>query len=84
MKVKVELRLLHIDEKFEMELKEGSTVRSLLEKLISIYGENLKKLIAHAEKGFRVIVIANGEIVKFDQELRDKDELLLLLPTAGG
>jgi len=84
MKVKVELRLLNIDDKLEMEFKENATVRSLLEKLISIYGENLKKLIAHAEKGFRVIVIANGEIVKFQQELKDKDELLLLLPTAGG
>jgi molybdopterin converting factor small subunit len=84
MKVEVELRLLSMDDKLEIELKEGSTVQSLLENLISIYGENLKKLIGRAEKGFRVIVVANREIAKFDQELKDKDELLLLLPVAGG
>jgi len=39
MKVKVKLRLLKIDDELEMELKENSTVRSLLEKLILIYGE---------------------------------------------
>ena len=84
MEVKVDLRLLHIYDKLAVELKENSTVRSLLEKLISIYGEDLKKLITDAEKGFRVIVIANGEIAKFDHQLEDKDELLLLLPVAGG
>ena len=84
MKVKVELRVLSIDDKLEIELKEGSTVESLLENLISIYGENLKKLITDAEKGFRIIVVANQEILKLDQELKDKDNLLLLLPVAGG
>ncbi|MFQ5834644.1 MAG: MoaD/ThiS family protein [bacterium] len=84
MKVKVELRVLSIDDKLEIELKEGSTVESLLENLISIYGENLKKLITDAEKGFRIIVVANQEILKLDQELKDKDKLLLLLPVAGG
>ena len=84
MEVKVDLRLLHIYDKLAVELKENSTVRSLLEKLISIYGEDLKKLIAAGKKGFRVIVIANGEIAKFDHQLEDKDELLLLLPVAGG
>jgi len=84
MEVKVDLRLLHIYDKFAVELKENSTVRSLLEKLISIYGEDLKKLIASGKKEFRVIVIANGEIAKFDHQLEDKDELLLLLPVAGG
>jgi len=44
----------------------------------------LKKLIGDAEKGFRVVVIANGEMVKFDQELKDKDELFLILPATGG
>ena len=84
MEVKVDLRLLNIYDKLEVKLEENCTVRSLLEKLISIYGEDLKKSIAHGEKGFRVTVVANGEIAKFDQELNDKDELLLLLPVAGG
>lgn len=84
MKVEVELRLLSMDDKLEIELKDGSTVQSLLEKLISIHGEDLKKLIASGKKEFRVIVVANREIAKFDQELKDKDELLLLLPVAGG
>ena len=84
MEVKVDLRLLNIYDKLEVKLEENCTVRSLLEKLISIYGEDLKKSIAHGGKGFRVTVVANGEIAKFDQELNDKDELLLLLPVAGG
>ncbi len=84
MEVKVDLRLLNIYDKLAVKLKENSTVRSLLEKLISIYGEDLKKLIAHDQKEFRVIVIANGEMVKFDHQLKDKDELLLLLLVAGG
>lgn len=86
MEVKVDLRLLNIYDKLAVKLKENSTVRSLLEKLISIYGEDLKKLITSGkkEKGFRVIVITNGEIAKFDHQLKDKDELLLLLPVAGG
>ena len=84
MEVKVDLRLLNIYDKLAVKLKENSTVKSLLEKLTLIYGEDLKKLIASGKKGFRVIVIANGEIAKFDHQLKDKDELLLLLPVAGG
>jgi sulfur carrier protein ThiS len=84
MEVKVDLRLLNIYDKLAVKLKENSTVRSLLEKLISIYGEDLKKLIAHGQKEFRVIVIVNGEMAKFDHQLKDKDELLLLLLVAGG
>ena len=84
MEVKVDLRLLNIYDKLEVKLKENSPVRFLLEKLISIYGEDLKKLIVHGGKGFRVIVVVNGEVAKFDHELKDKDELLLLLPVAGG
>ena len=84
MEVKVNLRLLKIEDELEVELKEGSTVKSLLEKLISIYGDNLKRLIGDAEKGFRVMVMANAEMVKYDQRLKDKDELSLILPVAGG
>ena len=84
MEVKVTLRLLKIEDELEIELKEDSTVRSLLEKLISIYGDNLKRLIGDAEKGFRVMVMANAEMVKYDQRLKDKDELSLILPVAGG
>ena len=84
MEVKVTLRLLKIEDELEIELKEDSTVRSLLEKLISIYGDNLKRLIGDAEKGFRVMVMANAEMAKYDQRLKDKDELSLILPVAGG
>jgi len=84
MEVKVKLRLLKIEDEREVELKEGSTVKSLLERLTSIYGEDLKRLIGNAEKGFRVIVMANAEMVKYDQRLKDKDELSLILPVAGG
>ena len=84
MKVKVNLRLSKIKGELEVELKEGSTVKSLLEKLTLIYGERLKRLIGDAEKGFRVMVMANGEVAKYDQRLKDKDELSLILPVAGG
>jgi len=84
MEVKVNLRLLKIEDEREVELKEGSTVKSLLERLTLIYGEDLKRLIGDAEKGFRVIVMANAEMVKYDQRLKDKDELSLILPVAGG
>jgi molybdopterin converting factor small subunit len=84
MQVKVNLRLLKIKGELEVELKEGSTVESLLEKLISIYGESLKRLIGDADKGFRVMVMANGELVRYDQNLKDKDKLSLILPIAGG
>lgn len=36
----------------------------------------------HAEEGFRVM--ANGEIINYHQKLKDKDELSLVLPVAGG
>lgn len=84
MEVKVNLRLLKIEDELEVELEEGSTIESLLEKLTSIYGEDLKRLIGNAEKGVRVMVMANGEMVKYDQRLKDKDELSLILPVAGG
>ena len=84
MKAKVTLRLLKIEDELEVELEEGSTVKSLLEKLTSMYGEDLKRLIGDAEKGFRVMVMANGEAAKYDQRLKDKDELSLILPVAGG
>jgi len=84
MKVKVNLRLLKIEDELVVELKGDFTVKSLLEKLISIYGEDLKRLIGDAEKGFKVMVMANGEMVKYDQRLKDKDELSLILPVAGG
>lgn len=50
MEVKVDLRLLNIYDKLAVKLKENSTVRSLLEKLISIYGDDLKKLIASGKR----------------------------------
>ncbi len=84
MEVKVNLRLPRIEDELEVELEEGSTIESLLEKLTSIYGEDLKRLIGDAEKGFRVIVMANAEMVKYDQRLKDKDKLSLILPVAGG
>ena len=84
MKVKVKLRLLKINDELDVELEESSTVRSLLDKLLSIYGDDLKKLVGSAEKGFRVMVMANGEMVKYDHKLKDKDELSLILPVAGG
>ena len=84
MKVKVKLRLLEIYDELEMELEEDLIVRSLLEKLISIYGDNLKKLIVDPKKGYRAIVIGGGEVIKANEKLKDKSELTLLLPVAGG
>jgi len=84
MKVNVKLRLLKINEERQVELEQGSTVKSLLEKLISIYGDELKGLIGDAERGFRVMVLRNGEVIKYDKELKDQDEVSLILPVAGG
>lgn len=84
MKLKIKLRLLRINDELEVELEEGSTVRSLLERLISIYGDKLRRLVGDAEKGFRVMVMSNGKIVGYDQKLKDKDQVSLILPVAGG
>lgn len=84
MKVKVKLRLLKIEDELEVELKEKSTVKDLLEKLTSIYGEKLARLIGDSENAFSVIVMSNGEIRKRNNQLKDKDELFLILPVSGG
>ncbi|MBE0477762.1 MoaD/ThiS family protein [Candidatus Aerophobetes bacterium] len=84
MKVKVKLRLLKINDELTVELEESSTVKSLLDKLLSMYGEDLRRLVGSPEKGFRVMVMANGQMVKYDHRLKDNDELSLILPVAGG
>ncbi|RLE09109.1 hypothetical protein DRJ00_05020 [Candidatus Aerophobetes bacterium] len=84
MKVKVQLRLLKVNDDVEIELKESSTIRHLLEKLVSIYGDDLKKLIYSTRQRFGVMAIVNGERSKLDQKLKHKDELLLILPVVGG
>lgn len=84
MKVKVKLRLLKINDELELELKENSTVDFLLKELALRYGDELKELIGDAEKGFRVIVMSNGEIMKYNETLKNNQELCLILPVAGG
>ncbi|MBC7190348.1 MoaD/ThiS family protein [Candidatus Aerophobetes bacterium] len=84
MRIKVNLRLLKINDKIEVELQEGSTVKSLLEKLLSIYGDDLKRLIGDPARGFMVMVMSNGEMLKYDAPLKDESEVSLVLPIAGG
>jgi len=85
MKVKVKLRLLSITDDLELELKRGETIRSLLEKLGSIYGRDLKKLVGgDGDEGFKAMAILNEKLVKLSQTLKEGDELYLTLPVAGG
>lgn len=85
MKVRVKLRLLSITDDLEQELKEGETIKSLLQKLGPVYGDDLKKLIGdNTDQGFKAMAILNGKLVKPSQSLKGGDELHLILPVAGG
>ena len=83
-KVKVNLRLLSTKDDLELELKEGATVSSLLEKLVLVYGKDLKKLVGDPDEGYKVMVVVNKKLVKPSQNLKEGDELYLSLPIAGG
>lgn len=82
MKIKVKLRLLQINGDLELELKEGATVRFLLEKLVSVYGKDLQKLTG--DEGFTEMTIVNKKLVKSSQNLNEGDEVYLIFPAAGG
>jgi len=82
--IKVNLRLLSIKDDLELELKEGATVNSLLEKLVLVYGKDLKKLVGDPDEGCKVMIAVNKELVKPSQNLKEGDELYLSLPVAGG
>lgn len=85
MKVRVKLRLLSIKDDLELEMKEGETIKHLLEKLEPAYGKDLKKLVGNrTDQGFKAMAILNGKFVKPSQRLKDGDELYLTLPVAGG
>lgn len=85
MKVRVKLRLLSITDDLELELKEGETIRSLLQKLVPVYGDDLGKLVGgNADDRFKAMAILNGKLVKPGQSLKEGDELHLALPVAGG
>ena len=89
MKVRVNLKALKsegakIEDELEMEVEENSTVKSLLERLVLTYGDNLAKLIGNSERGFKVLVIKDGEVAKYNQSLKNNDKLSLILPVAGG
>lgn len=85
MKVRIKLRLLSITDDLELELKEGETIRFLLQKLEPAYGEDLKKLVGNGtDQEFKAMAMLNGKLVKPSQKLKDGDELYLMLPVAGG
>ena len=75
---------MKMEDQLELDVPEQATVRALLERLISIYGDELKKLIGDAEQGFRVMVVVNGKMAELGQDLKEGDEIFLILPAAGG
>lgn len=84
MRIKVKLRLIKINDELDLEIEKSSVVRALLDKLLSTYGDNLKRIIGSREKGYRAMVMVNREMVDYDYELKDNDEVSLIIPIAGG
>ena len=84
MKVKIKLRLFTITDDLELELEEGKTVSSLLEKLVLVYGKALKKLVGDGAEGCKIMIAVNRKLVNSSQNLKEGDELYLSLPIGGG
>ena len=84
MKIKVNLRLSPIEKELELTLETNSTVEKLLERLVSIYGQRLRRLTGDSEKGYQVLVMRSRQILPYDEPLKDGDDLAIVLPLAGG
>ncbi|MFB3766432.1 MAG: ubiquitin-like small modifier protein 1 [Methanotrichaceae archaeon] len=78
-----------LGKELNVELKEGSTIKDLLDELISIK-ERLKPLVFDDSGGLReyVILMKNRKNIDIpnplDTELSDGDEVAILPPIAGG
>lgn len=75
---------------FTVELSEGATVMDLINKLIKLYGEPLKKILLDEDmKGLSdsILILINRSEVKNDvarKVLEDGDEVILMPPVVGG
>jgi MoaD family protein len=76
---------------FMVDLPEGSTVMDLINELIGLYGEPLKKILLDADtKGLSdsILILVNRTEMKNDDVnkriLKDGDEVILMPPVVGG
>lgn len=77
------LRELVGNKSIDVELREGSTIEGLIEKMVSIYGLEFEKNIRHFN-GLQVFLTLNGEGARLDSKLKNGDIVAFLPPVAGG
>ena len=69
----------------DLELPEGATVATVLERLRSMVPSELESMISGgAEGGYRLVVLVNGRRTGPDKLLQDGDVITLLPPLGGG
>ena len=69
----------------ELELPEGATVATVLERLRSMVPSHLESMVAGgAEGGYRLVVLVNERRSGPDRLLQDGDVITLLPPLGGG
>ncbi|MDK2836541.1 MAG: ThiS family [Thermosediminibacterales bacterium] len=88
MKVKVKLffKLADISsDTVEVELEDGATIMSVIEKLSILYGSELEKQIYDAETGSCIVeFIVNQKHEMPSKQLKDGDEIAILPFVVGG
>jgi len=87
--MKVRVRFFHNLEpsrsgKVEVELKDGSTVKDLLEKLIEMYGGAFERGIWGQDRKLFIAIMVNGVSTRPGTGLREGDEIAIVPPVAGG
>ena len=69
----------------ELNLPSGSTIEGLIDELLELFGEPLRKRILRESDGKPfVMFVVNGEKVELNDELSEDDEVLIVPPIGGG
>ena len=68
----------------ELPVNKGDTVSKLIEKMVKVYGEQLKRRIFYRGGGLGVILVLNGKQCNLDDKVKDGDEISIMPPISGG
>ncbi len=68
----------------EIQVNKDDTVGKSIEKMVRIYGEQLKRRIFYKGGGLGVILLLNGKGCDLGDKVKDGDEIFIMPPISGG
>jgi len=67
----------------EIKLDKPARLREVIERIIQVLEEPVKKLIAI--NGLRAVIVVNGAVESdYDRQINDNDKIIVLSPLEGG